>query len=127
MTDDELRAAREMQGEFERWMDEHGYGGYFLQRDGASDVYASPATSLAWKAWQSAAAHYLALGRAQGLEEGARVCEKRAERRWEEHGYTEPDTNASYYPKQYEWCETADEEANDCAAAIRALAEGGER
>lgn len=63
-----------------------------------------------------------ALLRAQVIEECARVCEKRAETRWREYGITEYDTNASYYPSSHEWCDTADEEAEGCAAAIRALA-----
>lgn len=57
------------------------------------------------------------------IERCAKVCESRAENRFVEYGITEPDTNASYYPKSHEWCEGADEEANDCAAAIRQLKE----
>ena len=56
------------------------------------------------------------------IEECARVCEKRAERRWEEHSYTEPDTNAGYYVGEWKLLgNSLDEEDNDCAAAIRAL------
>ena len=58
-------------------------------------------------------------GRKAEREECAKVCEKRAETRWEEYGVTEDDTGASYYPRSHEWCDTADEEANDCATAIR--------
>lgn len=68
-------------------------------------------------------------GRAEGFsaarEAAAKVCEKRAELRWQENGVTEHDTNASYYPRSHEWCETADEEDEDCATAIRALKDGG--
>jgi hypothetical protein len=65
-----------------------------------------------------------ALGRAAGLEEAAKVCEKRAELRFEAHGYTEPDTNASYYVGEYkDLGDSLDEEDADCAAAIRAKME----
>ena len=57
------------------------------------------------------------------LEECAKVCEKRAESRWDEHGYVEPDTNAGYYPHDPNWHEAQDEEDANCAAAIRALAQ----
>lgn len=62
---------------------------------------------------------FAALVAAAEREECAKVCEKRAETRWEEYGVTEDDTGASYYPRSHEWCDTADEEANDCATAIR--------
>lgn len=52
-------------------------------------------------------------------ERCAKVCEKRAEDRFSNYGITEPDTNASYYPKGAEWCAIADEEDDECAAAIR--------
>ena len=56
------------------------------------------------------------------LEEAAKVCEKRAAVRWDSKGYTEPSTNASYYPGRAAEVNTAmDEEDEDCAAAIRAL------
>lgn len=55
-------------------------------------------------------------------ERCARVCEKRAEARFEEHGYTEPDTNSSYYIGAWkDLGDSLDEEDADCAAAIRAL------
>ena len=52
-------------------------------------------------------------------EECAKVCMRRIDVRWAEHSIVEPDTNAAYYPKSVAWMETADEEAEDCAAAIR--------
>jgi hypothetical protein len=52
----------------------------------------------------------------------AKLCEKRAARRFEEFGYTESDTNASYYTGRYkELGDSLDEEDDDCAAAIRAF------
>ena len=55
-------------------------------------------------------------------EAAAKVCEKRAERRFEEHGYTEPDTNAGYYIGRWkDLGDSLDEEDADCARAIRAL------
>ena len=59
---------------------------------------------------------------AAALERAAKCCEKRAADRWEELGYTEPDTNASYYVgASKEWNTAQDEEDENCAAAIRAL------
>ena len=56
------------------------------------------------------------------IERCAKVCEDRAKRRWVEDGYTELDTNASYYPKpQREWNEAQDEEDENCADAIRSI------
>ena len=52
-------------------------------------------------------------------EECAKVCMRRIDARWSEHSVVESDTNAAYYPKSVAWMETADEEAEDCAAAIR--------
>ena len=58
---------------------------------------------------------------AKEREECAKVCEKRAEARWEEYGVTESDTNASYYPDAVEnEMGIRDEESDDCAKAIRA-------
>lgn len=45
-----------------------------------------------WEAFQAA----VAWATARERERCAKVCEKRAELRFEAHGYTEPDTNASY-------------------------------
>ena len=69
--------------------------------------------------YDDAILRFAALVAAAEREECAKVCEKRAETRWEEYGVTEDDTGASYYPRSHEWCDTADEEANDCATAIR--------
>ncbi len=58
---------------------------------------------------------------AEERERCAKVCETRAERRFDEYGYVEPDTNATYYngvdADEYQ---TRDEEDEDCAKAIRA-------
>lgn len=56
------------------------------------------------------------------LEEAAKVCEKRAELRFQENGTTEWDTGASYYGGSCEAEYTIrDEEDEDCAFAIRAM------
>lgn len=56
------------------------------------------------------------------LEQAARACEKRAERRFEENGTREWDTGATYYGgSAAEEYEARDEEDADCAAAVRAL------
>jgi hypothetical protein len=82
-----------------------------------TEKYALRSDEDAWRAWQAA----YALGLAAGLEEAAGVCEKRAELRFEAHGYTEPDINASYYIGEYkDLGDSLDEEDADCAAAIRA-------
>lgn len=61
-------------------------------------------------------------GRAAGLEEAAKACEKRAEERFSEYGTREPDTNAGYYGgRSGEIYESMDEEDEFCAAAIRAM------
>lgn len=56
------------------------------------------------------------------IEQCARACEKLAERRFDEYGLREHDTNATYYTGsaagEYD---TRDEEDADCAAAVRAL------
>lgn len=50
------------------------------------------------------------------------ACQKRADRRFEEFGVTEPDTNASYYSgRRAETLEELDEEDDACASAIRAI------
>jgi hypothetical protein len=57
------------------------------------------------------------------IEQCARVCERRAEQRFDEHGIRESDTNATYYKASVEEeCTWKDEDDADCAAAIRALA-----
>jgi len=57
------------------------------------------------------------------LEEAARACEKLAEERFNDHGTREPDTGACYYGGRIEEeYQTRDEEDNECAKAIRALA-----
>ncbi len=62
--------------------------------------------------------------RARALEEAAGICEKRAERRWQEHGYTDPETNAGEHQgSQRDWYQAQDEEDENCAAAIRAKIE----
>ena len=58
------------------------------------------------------------------LEQAARVCEKRAEERFQELGTTEHDTGASYYSgRGAEEYGARDEEDESCAAEIRALKE----
>lgn len=58
------------------------------------------------------------------LERAAKVCKKRAESRFDEHGFREPDTNATYYRgRDAAALESMDQEDEDCAAAIRALIE----
>lgn len=60
--------------------------------------------------------------REEEREACAKVCERRAEERFTQHGIREPDTGAEYYKgRTAEEYETRDEEANDCAAEIRAL------
>lgn len=69
----------------------------------------------------------------EGMLRAAEMCRKRAEARWEEHGVTESDTNASYYPRAIEnEMGIRDEEDDDCANAIthaaeRVNAEGADR
>lgn len=59
-----------------------------------------------------------------GMLRAAEICRKRAELRWEEHGITESDTNASYYPKAIEnEMGIRDEESEDCANAITRAAD----
>jgi len=54
----------------------------------------------------------------------AKVCRKRAEKRFEESGITEPDTGATYYAGRIsDEYEARDEEDNKCADAIERLAE----
>lgn len=61
----------------------------------------------------------------QERERCAKACEKRAKRRFEDHGTRESETNATYYAgSNRAECEIRDEEDEDCAAAIRALGEG---
>lgn len=58
----------------------------------------------------------------EGAEAAARLVERRMEQRFDEHGTTEPDTNASYYSgRAAEMFESLDEEAEACATAIRNL------
>lgn len=58
----------------------------------------------------------------EALTKAAEICRKRAELRFEEHGFTEPDTNASYYGGANEdILESLDEEDEDCALTIEAL------
>lgn len=58
------------------------------------------------------------------LEAAAKVCEKRAAARFDDHGTREPDTGATYYGGRYsEEYEARDEEDEECAKAIRALSE----
>ena len=60
----------------------------------------------------------------RGMLRAAEICRKRAETRFEDHGVTEYDTNASYYPKAIESeMELRDEEDNDCAEAIERAAD----
>jgi hypothetical protein len=61
--------------------------------------------------------------RAATIEECARVCEALRDALFVEHGYTEPDTNATGYVKEEHTIR--DEAFEDCAVAIRAL--GGKR
>ena len=58
----------------------------------------------------------------EALTKAAEICRKRAAKRFEELGHTEPDTNASYYGGANEdILESLDEEDEDCALAIEAL------
>lgn len=67
-----------------------------------------------------------AQGRKDGIEEAAKVAEKRAEKRFAEYGVREWDTNATYYEGEAaELYESLDEENEAIAAAIRALGEPG--
>ena len=71
----------------------------------------------------AAAEAKLASVRADTIEKCAKVCEKRAYERFGEFGTTEHDTGATYYGgKAGEIYESMDEEDDDCAKAIRALA-----
>lgn len=57
-------------------------------------------------------------------EECAKVCERSIQRRFHEYGTTEVDTGAQYYPgSSAEVYVAMDEEADDCAKAIRARSE----
>lgn len=57
---------------------------------------------------------------AETAEECARECERRAEERFDEYGTRESDTGATYYTgSRADEFEAKDEEAEDCAAAIR--------
>ena len=59
---------------------------------------------------------------AETVERCAKVCERRAEERFAEHGTRDPDTNACYYGGRMEDVYSSlDEEDDDCAAAIRAF------
>jgi hypothetical protein len=59
----------------------------------------------------------------RALETAARACEKLAEERFNDHGTREPDTGACYYGgRVQDEYETRDEEDDECAKAIRALA-----
>ncbi len=59
---------------------------------------------------------------ARVLEMAAKVCERRAENRFNEYGTREPDTGATYYGgRMGEELTARDEEDEDCAKAIRAL------
>lgn len=61
--------------------------------------------------------------RLKTLETAARACEKLAEERFNDHGTREPDTGACYYGGRVEEeYQTRDEEDDECAQAIRALA-----
>jgi len=63
-------------------------------------------------------------GRREGIEEAAKVIQKRMDSRFEEHGTREPDTNATYYEgRAGETYEALDEEADDILTILRALAE----
>lgn len=60
------------------------------------------------------------LVRAEERERCARIVERRAEERFDEHGTREHDTNACYYTGlNADEYETRDMEDEDCAAAIR--------
>ena len=60
--------------------------------------------------------------RDEGLRMASKVCKRRAEERFEEHGTREHDTNATYYGgRMEEIYSSLDEEDDDCAAAIEAL------
>lgn len=57
---------------------------------------------------------------AETAEACARECERRTEERFNEYGTREGDTGATYYTgSRADEFEAKDEEAEDCAAAIR--------
>lgn len=63
---------------------------------------------------------------AETAEACARECERRAEERFDEYGTRESDTGATYYTgSRADEFEAKDEEAEDCAAAIREKAREG--
>lgn len=56
------------------------------------------------------------------VERCARICERRHEKRFEDFGIREPDTNATYYSgSDADENDIRDDEDDSCAAAIRAL------
>ncbi len=80
-------------------------------------AYASPAASMEVQGHDANAI------RLATLEEAARACEKLAEERFNDHGIREPDTGACYYGGRVEEeYQARDEEDDECAKAIRALA-----
>lgn len=85
----------------------------------AAEVLASPSPAASMEV-QGLDANAIRLA---ALEEAARACEKLAEERFNDHGIREPDTGACYYGGRVEEeYQTRDEEDDECAKAIRALA-----
>lgn len=90
-----------------------GVGAFFVQR-GVGEVCHVLFTTVELE-------RFAELARAEERERCARIVERRAEERFNEHGTREYDTNACYYtgPEAGDY-EVRDEEDEDCAAAIRA-------
>ena len=114
MTPDELRAA------FETWAREQPHY-YCIKRYPRHyvdwpDEYVKKDTWCAFEGLK----HGYVLGLSAGLKRAARICERRAEQRFEDYGITEPDTGAAYYQgRASDVYDAMDEEDYDCAAAIR--------
>lgn len=87
--------------------------------DRAKGIFEEGATQSALLAIQATEARMSAAVEAE-RERCARIVERRAEARFNEHGTREWDTNATYYQGDMaEIYEALDEEADEIAAAIR--------
>lgn len=87
--------------------------------DRAKGIFEEGATQSALLAIQATEARMAAAVEAE-RERCARIVERRAEARFNEHGTREWDTNATYYQGDMaEIYEALDEEADEIAAAIR--------
>ena len=108
MNNDKLRT------KFEAALPEHLSNARYVHPD-QQDRYQQNIVQFGWEQYQ--AAHVS--GIRAGLERAREICRKRAEDRFFEHGLTEADTNAQYYPMGSFYYESLDEEDEDCAAAIQ--------